>query len=73
MLIKGEQAFIPEKYVNMLELLVEVPGHGKGILITSADLSEFIKLGRIHPNVVVNRDVVYIMEQSALTPSEKKT
>jgi len=71
LLNQGEQVFIPERYVNMLELLCEVPGHGKGIQIASADLSEFIKLGRIHANVVVNREVVYIMEQSALTPSEK--
>lgn len=68
---KGEQVFIPERYVNMLELLVEVPKHGKGILIASVDLSEFIKLGRVHSNVVMNREVVYITEQSALTPSEK--
>jgi len=70
---KGEQVFIPEKYVNMLELLYEVPKHGKGILIPSADLSEFIKLGRIHANVILNREVVYVIEQSALTPSEKIT
>jgi len=68
---KGEQVFIPERYVNMLELLCEVPGHGKGIQVASVDLSELIKLGRIHANVVTNRDVVYIIEQSALTPSEK--
>ena len=55
----------------MLELLCEVPGHGKGIQVASVDLSELIKLGRIHANVVTNRDVVYIIEQSALTPSEK--
>ena len=55
----------------MLELLVVVPKHGKGILIASADLSKYIKLGRVHANVIVNRDVVYIIEQSALTPSEK--
>jgi len=68
---KGEQVFIPERYVNMLELLVEVPMHGKGILIPGVDLAEFIKLGRVHSNVIVNRDVVYIIEQSALTPAEK--
>lgn len=68
---KGEQVFIPERYVNMLELLVEVPKHGKGILIASIDLSEFIKLGRVHANVVTNREVVYIIERSALLPSEK--
>lgn len=65
---KGEQAFIPERYVNMLELLVEVPLFGRGILIHSADLSSYIKLGRIHANVILNREVVYITEQSALTP-----
>ena len=65
---KGEQAFIPERYVNMLELLVEVPRRGKGILVYSADLSAHIKEGRVHANVVLNRDVVYIIEQSSLTP-----
>jgi len=65
---KGEQVFIPEKYVNMLELLVEIPKHGRGIMIFASDLSEYIKLGRIHGNVILNHDTVYITEQSALTP-----
>lgn len=67
----GEQVFIPERYVNMLELLVEVPKYGRGILIASADLSEFIKMGRVHANVIVNHAVVYVIEQTALAQSEK--
>ena len=62
---EGEELFIPEKYVNMLELLVEVPKHGKGILVKASNLANHIKEGRIHPNVVTNREAVYVIEQSA--------
>ena len=51
-----------------MSTLVEVPEHGRGILLPSADISEYIKMNRIHANVIINRDVVYIIEQSALTP-----
>ena len=60
------RVFVPEKYVNMLELVVEIPGHGKGILLSSDDLSKAIKEGRVHKYLVGNRDLVYIIEETAL-------
>ena len=64
--MKQEKVFIPERYLARLELLDEVPKHGRGIKVLACELRKEIKSGRIHPNVITNRDVVYIIEETGI-------
>lgn len=63
-----QQVFIPEKYVLYLDMIVDVKKYGKGVLVEAAALSQLIRDGRIHRNVVANRDAVYILRETAATP-----
>ena len=65
--LSKQQAFIPEKYVLYMDMIVLTDDYGRGVMIEADQLSDLIKQGRIHPNVVLNREVVYIMKESAIT------
>lgn len=66
--INRQQVFIPEKYVKMMELLVDTKEYGRGILVDRDDVASLIQKGRIHGNVIINRDLVYVMKEVSATP-----
>ena len=59
---------------RMLDLFTEPSGKavldaareaGKGVIIAQTELAPFIAEGRIHGNVIINRDVVYVLKETA--------
>jgi len=54
------EVFIPEIYVSRRCLLTHVDGYGYGYRLHYKDLTNAIKDGRIHPNVLSARDVIVI-------------
>jgi len=66
------ETFIPEKYLTHNEFLVELEGHGWGIIISSRDMGANILSGRIHPSIIVNRDFVTIIHETAMSDKEAK-
>lgn len=66
--LEQQQAFIPERYLPHMELLVETDEYGRGIMIKASELNHMISSGRVHGNVVLNREVVYITKEVSATP-----
>jgi hypothetical protein len=46
--------FIPEQYVRSRDLVIEVPGEGLGVLVTSVRLQELLRAGLVDPRVVTD-------------------
>lgn len=65
-----QQVFIPERYVLHLDLLVKTKDYGMGVMIPAAELQEYISSNRVHANVILNHDVVYVLRETAATPIE---
>ncbi len=66
------ETFIPEKYLTQNEFLVELDGHGWGVIIPCREISANILSGRIHPSIIVNRDFVTIIHETAMSDKEAK-
>ena len=71
--LSKQQAFIPEKYVIYLDMLVQTDNYGKGVMIEASELSNLIKEGKIHSNCVLHRAVVYVTKETAVTPKLSTT
>jgi hypothetical protein len=66
------ETFIPEKYLTQKEFLVELTGHGWGIIIPSREMGAHILSKRIHPSIIINRDFVTIIHETAMSDKEAK-
>lgn len=66
------ETFIPEKYLTQKEFLVELEGHGWGIFISARDMGKYILEKRIHPSIIINRDFVTVIHETAMSDKEAK-
>lgn len=60
------EIFVAEKYVLHKEILVNLRGYGWGIRIPADKLGSYILQKRVHPNLILNRDFVTIIHETAV-------
>jgi hypothetical protein len=70
MTARDPELFIPEKYVNHKEILVQIDGYGYGIRIPAKDLGKAILDKRIAAQIIANRDFVAIIHETAMPPTD---
>jgi len=60
------EVFIPEIFLARREFLVEVAGHGWGIVLPARELGDNIKNGRVKREALLNGGVVGIVYETAI-------
>jgi len=54
--------FVPEKYVKSREILIEVPGEGLGILVTTERFRKMLAEGQID-SVVLSHNLMKVVNE----------